>query len=195
MPERRKPPGRQMKQRFIRLVLVRHGECGGEPRQPELGPALTSLGRRQADRVARRLAEEEFDHIYSSDLARAYETAQAIRGSHPDTPYTVSEDIREVGEHFGVVDPTPELLRQRKAVARFSRRLLYHHRYGQNILVVAHERLIQLLVTLLAGLSPDKTILLSCHNTAVAVLMVSRRKPPVLVAANDVAHLLPGQVT
>jgi len=195
MVQQKKAAIRSGSEGFIRLVLVRHGEAGGEPPRPELGPPLTPLGRRQAARVARRLAEERFDHIYSSDLARAYESAQAICESHTGTPYTVSEDIREVGDHFGVVDPMPELLRQRKAVARFSRRLLYHHRYGQNILVVAHERLIQLLVTLLAGLSPDKTILLSCHNTAVAVLRISRKRPPLLVAANSVSHLLPGQVT
>ena len=195
MAQQKKAATRRVSQGFIRLVLVRHGECGGEPRQPELGPPLTPLGRRQAARVAKRLAEEEFDHIYSSDLARAYETAQAIRACHAGTPYVASKDLREVGDHFDVSDPTPELLRQRQAVARFARRLMRRHRYGQSILIVAHERLIQLLVTLLAGLSPERTILLSCFNTSVTLLRVRRKGSPVLDAANCVTHLLPGQVT
>lgn len=64
---------------MIRLLLVRHGETelGDDHLYPEDG-GLTELGRRQAKATARRLAEEPIDHILSSNLRRAYETAEPL---------------------------------------------------------------------------------------------------------------------
>ncbi|MEX0886662.1 MAG: phosphoglycerate mutase family protein, partial [Phycisphaeraceae bacterium] len=72
----------------LTLVLVRHGEKG-PPDAPRIegfrGPPLTPRGHRQARRLARRLAGETFDHIYSSDMARSYQTAEHVREHHPDS--------------------------------------------------------------------------------------------------------------
>ena len=40
--------------------------------------AVIGFGRRQAELVAERLAEQKIDAIYASDLRRAWETAQII---------------------------------------------------------------------------------------------------------------------
>jgi broad specificity phosphatase PhoE len=65
------------------VYLIRHGETDWNLEGRWQGHAdvpLNDLGRRQASLVARRLQAEgvRFDAIYSSDLARAYQTAWEI---------------------------------------------------------------------------------------------------------------------
>ena len=63
------------------FILVRHGETAWNADgriQGHLPTALNARGMRQAEAVASRLAGEAFDALYSSDLKRAMQTAQAI---------------------------------------------------------------------------------------------------------------------
>jgi broad specificity phosphatase PhoE len=67
----------------FRIFLIRHGETewNHEDRwQGHSDVALNAAGRDQATRLARRLAETgtRFDRLYSSDLRRAWETAEPI---------------------------------------------------------------------------------------------------------------------
>ena len=71
---------------LTRIVAVRHGETDWNVDtriQGQLDIALNAKGRWQAQRVAQALAEENLDAIYSSDLSRAYATAQAIAAEQP----------------------------------------------------------------------------------------------------------------
>jgi broad specificity phosphatase PhoE len=64
--------------------LVRHGQStwNSEHRiQGQLDPPLSDEGRRQAECVGRRIAGRRFAGFYSSDLKRAFETAQAIEAA------------------------------------------------------------------------------------------------------------------
>ena len=66
---------------MIRLVLIRHGQTqwNREGRwQGQADPPLNALGRRQARRAALALRGACLDHLYSSDLRRAVETAHII---------------------------------------------------------------------------------------------------------------------
>jgi broad specificity phosphatase PhoE len=63
------------------LYLIRHGETpwNVEGRyQGQLDPPLSERGRQQAQATAARLAPLDFEAIYSSDLARAHQTAKAL---------------------------------------------------------------------------------------------------------------------
>jgi len=65
------------------LLLVRHGETdwNADGRlQGQTDRPLSDFGRRQARQLADELAEEEFEAIYASDLARARETADIVGG-------------------------------------------------------------------------------------------------------------------
>jgi probable phosphoglycerate mutase len=64
-----------------RIVLVRHGETDWNATgriQGHNDTPLNTVGRRQARQVAQRLAHEPVRALYSSDLARAFETATII---------------------------------------------------------------------------------------------------------------------
>ncbi|MEY4737458.1 MAG: hypothetical protein RL302_1777, partial [Pseudomonadota bacterium] len=85
-----------------RIIAVRHGETDWNVAtriQGQLDIALNDQGRWQAQRVAQALAEEALDAVYSSDLARAYATAQAIAAAQPalDAPVQTDTGLRERG--------------------------------------------------------------------------------------------------
>lgn len=59
---------------------------------------LSELGRKQVEAVARHFKDIRLDYLYSSDLARAFETAQAI-GQAKDLTVHPWDKVREV--HLG----------------------------------------------------------------------------------------------
>ena len=66
---------------LTRVVAIRHGETvwNAEMRmQGQLDTALSERGRRQARRMAEALAGDGIEAIFASDLARAFDTAQAL---------------------------------------------------------------------------------------------------------------------
>ncbi len=82
----------------MRLFLVRHGITQHNINGLYTGQTdapLTELGQRQALAVAKYLADETFDAIFSSDLQRARHTAQAIASYH-NLPVQEDADLREI---------------------------------------------------------------------------------------------------
>ena len=63
-----------------------------------LHPPLSELGRRQAELLVRRLGREEIAAVYSSDLGRARETAEALAAARR-LPVELAPGLREA--HFG----------------------------------------------------------------------------------------------
>lgn len=98
-----------------RLVVVRHGETAWNVASRIQGHAdspLTPAGLAQAQAIAARLAGERFDRLLSSDLGRAWRTAQAIAARtghaiHPEPRlrernYGLAEGLTygEIGVHY-----------------------------------------------------------------------------------------------
>jgi broad specificity phosphatase PhoE len=79
------------------LLLVRHGETdwNAEGRlQGQTDRPLSGYGRRQARQLAEELEGEQLEAIYSSDLARARETAEIV-GERLGLPVELDPDLRE----------------------------------------------------------------------------------------------------
>src|SRR3954464_548312 len=79
------------------LLLVRHGETdwNAEGRlQGHTDRPLSDYGRRQAQQLAEELDGDELEAIYSSDLARASETAEIV-GRRLGLPTVLDPDLRE----------------------------------------------------------------------------------------------------
>ncbi len=93
-----------------RILAIRHGETlwNVDTRiQGHLNIDLNDTGRWQAERVGHALAEEPIHAIYSSDLRRAFETAQAIAtaparlAARTHTPAQVTPRLQLRERHFG----------------------------------------------------------------------------------------------
>lgn len=82
-----------------RLVLVRHGQTDWNARGLLQGNAdvpLDAIGRAQAQALAQAILGKTVDAVYSSPLARAYETALAVAGLRGLGVGTRAE-LREIG--------------------------------------------------------------------------------------------------
>lgn len=91
-------------QQVTRVLAIRHGETAWNVDtriQGQLDIPLNDTGRWQAQRLALAVADEGIAAVYSSDLLRAYETAQSVaRGS--GQPVSTDTGLRERG--FGVFE-------------------------------------------------------------------------------------------
>ncbi len=90
----------------MRLFLLRHGETDWNLQGRCQGVTdldLNERGKQQAVDVAEYLSREKINAIYSSNLKRALQTAEAIRRFH-DLEVTVDSDFRELdhGEFEGL---------------------------------------------------------------------------------------------
>lgn len=88
-----------------RILAIRHGETAWNVDtriQGQLDIDLNDVGRWQAQRVGQALREEDVSAIYSSDLRRAFETAQAIASNHERATQLSVEGHTGLRErHFG----------------------------------------------------------------------------------------------
>jgi broad specificity phosphatase PhoE len=80
------------------ILVARHGETDwnrAQRWQGQADPALNELGREQARALGERLAGEQLEAIYTSDLRRAHETAEIV-GGMLGLPVTTDPDLREI---------------------------------------------------------------------------------------------------
>lgn len=186
------------------MYFVRHAQASpAGANDPQLGPPLTKLGEQQARQVGDRLAREDFSHIYTSDLTRAYNTATAILRHHQDTPYTINADLREVSHfHFDqdrgyAMDTTTRrnLQREMVLIRHFAEYLRRAHVSGEKVLVVSHGNFIRTILPVLGGRDPKRSVLLDVLNTSVTIVEVWSSGEAVVRLANCVRHLLAKQIT
>lgn len=85
------------------ILLVRHGQTTWNVQgkfQGQSDSPLTEVGLQQAQAIAHRLRHETINHIYSSDLLRAYRTAQFIAAARGQQPIITDTRLRE--RHNGI---------------------------------------------------------------------------------------------
>jgi broad specificity phosphatase PhoE len=109
-----------MKNNFCTIYLVRHGRTDWNEKgliQGHTNIALNQEGKIQAENLARELKHIKFDKVFSSDLARAKQTAEIIALEHKLSVET-SKALRErnfgkyEGKHWTVLEEINEVLKK-----------------------------------------------------------------------------------
>jgi broad specificity phosphatase PhoE len=196
-------------------LLVRHGQStwNREHRiQGQLDPPLSKEGRAQAMRVGRRLGSRRFAGFYSSDLKRAFETAEVISEAVGMTP-SPAEGLREIylGEWEGLntdelatrfpeawamwtEEPSWDVVPGGEGAAPFEARvnaqidsILARHEHG-DVLVVTHGGVIQVALHRVVGRPNHGLFPFRIENASISTIE-KRNGRFVVSGVNDTSHL------
>jgi broad specificity phosphatase PhoE len=198
-----------------RLVLVRHGQStwNKEHRiQGQLDPPLSLEGLRQAGLLGERLAGRRFAGFYTSDLKRAFETAQAIEsfvGVQPEVMPSLREiylgeweglRTEDIAERFPeawtawVEEPDWDVVPGGEGAAVFEARvtgglddIFKRHEHG-DVLVVTHGGVIQVALHRVVGRPSRGLFPFKIQNASIS-LLEKRNGRMVIGGVNDIAHL------
>jgi len=186
----------------LNLILVRHGQAGGNGNYKSLaGRALSLIGQQQAALVAQRLSPIPLDFIYASDMARAYQTAEAVCARQPTTPLRHMPEIQEISG-FQVrgrpqarkADERKTLHQERTRVKKFAAHLRKTHKPGQLIAIIAHNGVNGMLLAELSDIAYRQSVFFhSCH-TGLTVANVSLTSPIVSLRLMGCTRHLPSEL-
>jgi probable phosphoglycerate mutase len=157
---------------ITRITAIRHGETAWNVDtriQGQLDISLNEKGRWQAEQAGKAIASESVDAIFSSDLARAYETALAV-AKHHDLDVQIERDLRErefgsfQGKTFAEIEAQmpEEALLWRKRVPDFSPG-------GGESLLQFRERVTQC-IRVLAAQNAGKHIMIVSHGGVMDII-------------------------
>ena len=207
--------------RVTRIVAVRHGETAWNVDtriQGQLDIGLNDHGRWQAQQVGQALAQEPVRAIYSSDLQRAWHTAQSI-GDSTGTPVVAEPGLRErrfglfEGKTFREIESAwpehahhwrkrvphwapPEggesLLALRERVRDTVHQIATRH-VGELVVVVAHGGVLDALYRLATGQAVDAPRTWELPNAAINRLLWTPDSLT-LVGWSDTGHLAHGAI-
>lgn len=200
---------------MTRVILVRHGQTKWNVDLRYQGHSevkLTQMGLHQADLVSARLAKEPIAAVYSSDLGRAFVTAQCIAKPHLLT-VTPIRNLREY--HFGewegltyqqistrwpeiavefftnpdeVRVPGGETFGEVKSRADSCVRQLVALHPHQTIVLVSHGGTIRTILCAALGLHLNRVWAIRQDNTAVNIIEYTD-ETAVIALINDTHHL------
>lgn len=158
---------------LTRLLLVRHGESTWNREQRLQGqrdPGLSPCGRRQAERLARRLASEPIAAAYASDLRRAWETARIALAGRA-IPLVLLPALREV--NLGLWEGLTVAEVQERFPEMWARRRADPAGYavpGGETLAQVQARAVRAVETI-ARAHPGQTVLIVTHGMVLRTLL------------------------
>ncbi len=188
---------------ILTICLVRHGETAWNAERRLQGHTdipLNDTGRAQAAATAGLLAAHRFDAAYTSDLARAADTARAIGerigldatpiaalrerhyGAFQGLTYDEAQRLHpEAYSHFKARTPDHPLPEGGESLSTFAQRVataldtLVQRHAGQQILVVAHGGVLDIIYRIASGRSLSQTRDFKIPNAALNWI---RHQPP-----------------
>ncbi len=199
----------------MRLLLSRHGQTVWNTERRTQGRTdieLDEIGRMQAQCLARRLADEKIDCIYSSPLCRAMETARAVAAT---TGAPIIADERIIERDFGAFEgkSLEELMVSFKKELKIWEQSPYEHMVEgaepmpvlrercasfledlfaknekDNVLVISHSVPLRMMLALLIDLPPNRIHSFYLENCAYTRVFCDKQRS-VIVALNDKSHL------
>jgi serine/threonine-protein phosphatase PGAM5 len=181
------------------LILVRHGAYDeDDPRDAEVGKALTAEGEAQVRLTAERLAKLTVrpDLLYASTLTRARQSGEIIGAALGLEP-VISPDLSECTPPTTRADV---MARQKpgdadSCRAQIERVWALHFRPTRGAdtteVIVAHGNVIRYLVSRALGLDPSLWLNMTIANCSLSVVQVRADGRVRLVSFDDVGHLPP----
>lgn len=205
------------------IRLARHGESegnfAGSLQGSRFDTPLSARGRRQAEALAIRLADEGIDAVWSSPMVRARETAGIVAAPH-GVSVSVDADLVEFdwgvwsGRPFdGALEQEVSSVRARwragetdlapsggespaRAGIRAERFLARLETAGARApLVVAHGRFNRILMALLLGRPLSRMDEIRQRNGSLSVFEREGAAPATPVLLDDVSHIAPAHQT
>lgn len=198
-----------------RLLLVRHGITEFNSTRRFAGYSdveMNAAGYEQVEKLRDRLANEQIDAVYSSDLKRALATAEVISSGHK-VDIVACPELREMnyGDAEGL---TFQEINRRypeaaKSIINFNLQLefpggesfegfikrttkfldrLNEHKSSATILVAAHSGPLRVLVCDLLGIDQDHWWQIRCDNASLSI-MDTYPKGAIISLLNDTSHL------
>ena len=152
------------------FILLRHGETTANREHLLQGwynaHGLDENGRAQAAFAAEYLKGVHFDAAYSSDLARAAETAETVLKFHPEVPLIRTEELREW--HCGLYDGVSQVLlaREHPEVLQAFATEAGDPQMPNGESRLAFQRRIEAFFTRTARETPGKTVFVCTHGGA-----------------------------
>jgi broad specificity phosphatase PhoE len=165
------------------IWLIRHADCYFEMTERD-DPPLSSLGRDQAARLARRLTQSKPVAIYSSPYRRAVETAKAI-GDDVHVDQRLVEMVLEVNDDgsLDLQEPASEVVT--RMTAALDEMIARHP--GERVVAVSHGAAIISYLTDVLHLDAGQLRMYPYFTSISVVRALGDRR--MVGALGDVAHL------
>lgn len=207
---------------MTRLYILRHGETEWNKQNRTQGCSndlsLSDYGRNQVKEVANRFKNILVDTLYSSDLKRAYETADEI-SKIVNQPVNKTLSLREMNfgcwegltsQEIGIkykdiyeiwhsnplnanIPDAESLIELQKRVLRFINDIILKHK-DKNIVIVSHGITIKIMIFSILGIDLSFNNRIRIDNTGISIIDYYNSQS-VLTLLNDTSHLVGSHVS
>ena len=187
----------------MKITTIRHGETDwnvAKRIQGSVDTELNKIGLHQAELLAKRLASEPCDVIYSSDLKRAKKTAEIINAHHR-VELIATPNLREINfrefEGKNIEDDQVraalDAYSDKHALSYFTKINTYMEEIlqkdNENIFIVGHFGTVRAIVCYLLQATIDQRVLYAVNNTAIHTFEKLDDGKFRMTLENDTAHL------
>jgi broad specificity phosphatase PhoE len=156
---------------ITRLILLRHGETAWNKQKRYCGRmdvALSSVGRRQAERLAKKMAKISVDVVYASDRKRALQTAEIVfKGAR----IIKEKGLREIS--FGVMEGMrhQEILWKYPAEYRNWLKDPYRHDMPRAEPMRVFKKRVHEAALKIVSANRGRTVAAACHGGVISVIV------------------------
>lgn len=163
------------------IYLIRHAEAEGNRYRIWQGASegqITEHGRRQLEALAKRFQDIPIDALYSSDRARAQETALALMDGHPDLKLNIDPRLQEI--NVGSWEQKPFA----NTAYYYPEQMEYFNHDPEQFEVDGAERFAEVrcrmeeVLSEIARKYPGQTVAVASHGMAIRTILSSYLKIP-----------------
>jgi len=162
------------------LILIRHGEVDYKSSN---NPALTELGKNQAEILAKHFQEYNFKEIHSSTLLRTKETCYEISKYHKNVPI-FSNDLKEISEYFSSKDEK-EFFKILTYISKIKAKK------NDKIIFVVHGHLIRLIISDILEVPFENLQKIDIFPGSITIVSYNSKKNKI-ITVNSYHHLPKG---